>query len=167
MIAARGAAILASAAASQHFWNADDQYLEEARLGPPHLAIPECPENDALGMAGVRDWRERLVRGEPRDRYAFHRTSKDKQGHDVDEIVFECDDFRHGGDEVHLHFAVFAGGVSSTGRVRATVTAANAGEPVEAVCEFECSEVKGDIDELAQAMARLRVSGVALNRAAD
>lgn len=165
VISARWNAILAASTASLYYWNADEQYLADARRAAPHFAIPELPADDPLGLAEAANWRADVAGRAPRERYLFHRTSKDDPDHTAHEIVFECDDFRHGGSEVYLHFAVFAGGAHPTGHVRAVVTASNAGAPIIAECEFTSVEEEGDIEELTEAMAKLWASGIEMNKA--
>jgi hypothetical protein len=159
-ITGRTNVILAGASASALYWNADDRYLADARRGPPHLALPDLPE--AGPMANVPTLADMLARPQPRDRYTFCRTSED-DGDQADMIIFECEDFRQG-EETELHFAAFVGGAQPIGAISVAITAFNLTAPVAVHVETLSSEVSGNMEEPVVAMARLRASGVELNK---
>ncbi len=120
-----------------------------------------------MGMANVPIL-DLLAKQGAKGRYAFYRTSEDQGDHACGPIVFECEDFRHGGDGVEIHFCAFIGGAQPKGGVRVVVTAFNLAEPVVIDVETKANEdQKGDIVDTMRAMAELLASGVELNKASS
>jgi hypothetical protein len=159
-IEARGYVILASANASARYWDADEEYLLDARMGPPHLEIPAAPDPPKQARPHFPP-----TTMTPRaSRYAFRRTSKDRGDEAEAAIVFECEDLRHGDDGQTLYFSAFLGGASTEGEINVTITAANLPAPMTIKVETDCVEVRGDIDGVAANMVKLYTSGVRLNR---
>lgn len=158
-IEGRGDLILASSTASGHYWDADEECLAHARLGPPRLIIPTPPKPPTTALEAPA-----RRRGGASGRYIFRRTSEDRGDEAGAAIVFECDDLRHGGEIQTLYFAAFLGGVRKEGEIKVTITAANLPEPVFITTPVAAIETPADIDALAVDMTRFYTSGVRLNR---
>jgi hypothetical protein len=87
-----------------------------------------------------------------RDSYGFHRVSdKDDKETFVEEIVFECDDLRHGLAPVHVPFAVFAPPEAGTSALTIQLSAKK-GEPLQRTFRVQHTVREGDLEPIAENM---------------
>jgi hypothetical protein len=86
-----------------------------------------------------------------RDRYAFDRTSDDDDKLFASEIVFECDDFRHGVGETMLTFGVLIPPAAGSSALKIELST-KIGEPVRRTVRVEYSVVERAFSAIAQRM---------------